>query len=611
MLSGYFKRCLSDLSDSNKDTTPFYNPGWIPIKNSNGEKNTNQSYKFCPQPWRYAESIRMNKHLLPYGSGGYIAKLGYDTDTALKVKQNVEQEYWIDDKSAVVSVEFVVFEPANLLLSNVMIIFEKLVTGMRRKRIDVVLECIFPSSGSSLRDFYRLCILLWSIVILVLLIFEVVRVIRNGCGYFKKFFNWISLFQLLSSSCAMLMVLLKENSLRDFLRQIRDDPFGSWNAYNLAKLSSIEEVILSVTVVMTTIKCLKLIQINRHIHVMKWALEAAYRYLCSFTIVVLILALAFAHLGTLLFGSKDEEYATLYNSFGTVLQMAIGVGKLRSKLGGGSELQLLAPIFLMACMLSLTIVFTDTFIAILDEAYHQSSGREHPGEELGEYMKQYVVNGIKQSVRRRLFKKSFQSTIRKKSSTEQFSIQSRNIEAAMQETIRAKLAETESLLSSEGSSVNVDLQATQRKATTHSDINGIETSVSGAIYDENIEDGSVTDYNEYRFKIPLTEEDLLLCDIRDAMENARTEFSKYLCKSPKEYVSSRSSLSSCDESFDEWGGSTSIQSLLDCCEPDYFNNQRSKFVCGSPHKSQGNVTLNVLRRYGHTYIEVPQDSDYS
>ena len=607
MLRTHFKRCLSDLSDSNKDTTPFYNPGWIPVKMSTSEKNTLKRYKFCPEPWRYAESISMNKHLLPYGGGGYIAKLGYNSDTALKVKQNIEQKHWIDDKSAVLSVEFVVFEPANLLLSNVMILFEKLVTGMRRKRIDVVPEYIFPPSGSPLREFYRMCILLWSIVILVLLIFEVVRIIRQGCRYFKKFFNWISLLQLLSSSCAVLMVLLKENGLRNFLRQIRDDPFGSWNAYDLVKWSSTGEVILSVTVVMTTIKCLKLIQINRHIHVMKWTLEAAYRYLCSFSIIILILALGFAHLGALLFGSEDEEYATLYNSLRTVLQMAIGIGKLRSKLGGDSELQLLAPIFLMACMLSLTIVFTDTFIAILDEAYHQGSGREHPGEELGEYMKQCVINGIKQSVRRRLFKKSFQSTIHRKSLTEQFSIQPRNIDAAIQETNVAKLAETESLLSCEGSSVNIDLQTTQRKATTHSDLEDIETNVSCAICDKLNEDGSVTDDNESRLKIPLTEEDLLLCDVRDAMENARTELSQYLCKSPKEYVSSRSSLSSCDESFDEWGGSTSILSLLDCCEPDYFNNQRSKYVCGSPHKSQGNVTLNVLRRHGHTYIEVPQD----
>ena len=608
MLRTHFKRCLSDLSDSNKDTTPFYNPGWTPVKMSTGEKNTHDKpYKFCPEPWRYAKSIRMNKHLLPYGGGGYIAKLGYNSDTALKVKQNIEQKHWIDDKSGVVSVEFVVFEPANLLLSNVMILFEKLVTGMRRKRIDVVSEYIFPSSGSSLRDFYRLCILLWSIVILVLLIFEVVRIIRHGCGYFKKFFNWISLLQLLSSSCAVLMVLLKENGLRDFLRQIRDDPFGSWNAYDLVKWSNIGEVILSITVVMTTIKCLKLIQINRHIHVMKWTLEAAYRYLCSFTIVIVILALAFAHLGALLFGSEDEEYATLYNSLRTVLQMAIGIGKMRSKLGGDSELQLLAPIFLMACMLCLTIVFTDTFIAILDEAYHQASGREHPGEELGEYMKQCVINGIKQSVRRRLFRKSFQSTIRRKSSTKQFSIQPRNTDSAIQETNGAKLAETESPLSFEGSSVNVDLQTTQRKATTHSDLEDSETNVSGAICDKHNDDGSVTDDNESRLKIRLTKEDFLLCDVRDAMENARTELSKYLCKSPKEYISSRSSLSSCDESFDEWGESTSILSLLDYCEPDYFNNQRSNYVWGSPHKSQGNVTLNVLRRHGHTYIEVPQD----
>ena len=542
---------------------------------------------FCSEHWQYAKSkLSIGKHLLPYTDGGYIAKLGYDVDAALKVKQSIEYNHWIDEKSAVVLIEFVVFEPANLLLSNVMIVYEKLVTGMRRKRIDVVPEYIFPSSGSSLRDFYRLCILLWSTIILLLVILEVVKIFNHGCGYFKTFFNWISFLQLSSSSCAVLLVFLKDNGLRDFLQTIRDDPFGSWSAYELIKWGSIAEVILSVTVVITTIKCLKLIQFNRHIHVMKWTLEAAYRYLCSYSCIILILSLAFANLGTLLFGSKDEEYATLYNSFGSVLKMAIGIGKMRSKLGGGSQLQLFAPIFLMACMLSMTIIFTDTFIAILNEAYYEASGREHPGEELGVYMKQRFNDVIKRRSRKPSFRKSFQSSIRRKSTSPQFprcEIQRWNVYD------EAQLAETESLLSYEmsqgeghvdlkslesnilqdpkrkiqtrnedhllqwtkttehdvftyegfGEQDVIDIQSVHKKDTDGNvKANGVK--MPDVIYSETIMAGFSNDESSC-LKIPPTEEEILLDDVKKAMENSWLELSKYTCKDGEEYAISASS----------------------------------------------------------------------
>ena len=641
-LQTYFSKCLSDLSYSNKDTTPFYKPGWIPLRSFTDETSTYHFSKSCPEPWRYSESFSMSRHLVPYSEGGYVAKLGYDAETALKVKKSVEQDHWIDEMSVVILVEFVVFEPASLLLSNIMVVCERFSNGMRRNRIDVVPEYIFPSADSPLRGFYRLCILLWSIVILVLVILEVVKVFRQGCKYFKKFFNWISILQLLSSSCAMIVVFLKENGLKDFLYRIRNDPFGSWNAHDLVKWSSIEEIILSITVVITTIKCLKLIQFNRHVHVMRETLQAAYHYLCSFTVIVLILAIAFAQLGTLLFGSKDEEYATLYHSLRTVLQMAIGIGKLRSKLGGGgSELQFFAPIFLMACMLSMTIIFTDTFIAILDEAYSESSGREYPEEQLGAHMKQYLMDGIKINVQRSLFRKTFQSTFRRRpfsrcsslsssfnpliqereiaklvetesllslqgsslekrrKTSSRCSSHSGNTNTSLKGTDRAKLAETESLLSWKVSRVDVAFQTTQSSDVTCSDVAVVDNNASSAIYNENIENG----FPDSPSGLPLTKEDRLLCEVRKAMENARSEFEKYLLKDAKEYTISSSSFSSHEDSFEEWGDSTSVQSLLEYCEPDSSINQGGS--CGGPIQGRGNVILNVLRPHGHTYIEKP------
>ena len=555
-------------------------------------------------------------------------------------------------------IEFVVFEPANLLLSSVTIVYEKLVTGMRTKRIDIVSEYIFPSSGSSLREFYRLCILLWSIIILLLVILEAVKVFKHGFGYFKTFFNWISFLQLSSSSCAVLLVCLKDNGLRDFLQTIRDDPFGSWSAYELIKWASIGEVILSVTIVITTIKCLKLIKFNRHVHVMKWTLEAAYRYLCSFSFVILILALAFAHLGTLLFGSKDEEYATLYNSLRSVLKMAIGIGKLRSKLGGGSQLQLFAPIFLMACMLSMTIIFTDTFVAILNKAYYEASGREYPGEELGVYIKQRFKDGIKRSSRKPPFRKSFQSSIRRKRTSPKFpkcEIQTINVNDEACHVRRAQLPETESLLSYEISygKDDVNIPRVHGRYATNRNLESLKGNISQSpkrekrtrnedyvlqwtkttehnlftyedFGEQNVKDIQTvyekeTDrnrnavrmymsdaiYNENVMagcsndessclKFPPTEEELLLGNVKEAMKNSRSELAKYSCKDGDECDKYTTSISSRNSSLEGWN--------------DECSHHEPKNVSDEHDKKQSNLALNVRKSCGHTVIEVLQES---
>ena len=569
----------------------------------------------------------MNKDelLLSYGDDGYIAKVGYDAYTALNVKRSLEKFDWIDERSSAVIVEFLVFEPAEMLLSDVMFVFERLTTGGRKKTIDVVPVCIFPSSGSAILLFYHVCILFWSIITLVLFVLEIVQVFKQGCVYFKRFFNWISLLQLLSSACAMLLVFLKKHDLTNFLQRIREDPFGFWSTSELVKWETIENVVLSITVVMTTIKCLKLIQINRHVHVMKLTLEAACRYLYSFFFIVLILALAFAQLGYMLFGTMDEEYSTLYYSLSSVFQMAIGIGKMRSKLGGGPTSQVFAPIFLMACMLSLTIIFTDTFIAILDEAYRQANSEKHAGEDLGEYIKECIKKGLKRSVQKT--KKSFLRPLRRKSSTAaipEHEINPRKSDATklaeaepllsyesilleekgvVEETNRAKLAETESLLSDGMLSNNddVDIQPANRRASINT---SLEKNTSEDAKDQTFND-TITKQSRYYFSP--TKEDILLSDVKEAMEFTRSELETYLWKNDFDYTSSLSSFSSDNDSFGKWDDCSSLFGHYRG-DSDSDNNQVSKLYVRCSPKNQGKLSLGVLRRYGHTYIESSQDS---
>lgn len=573
---------------------------------------------------------------LPYGGGGYIAKLGYDAATALMVKKGMEEHNWIDVKSAAVLVEFIVFEPANLLLTEVMLLFEKFPNSRRSTRIDVIPQYIFPSTGSSLRTFYRVSILLWLIVILVLLFLEIIKVLKQGRAYFKSFFSWVSILQILSSCCAGMTVFLKENILKDFLQRIRSNPFGDWSPFELVIWSRFQEVILSVAVVTTTVKSLKLIQLNRHVHVMKWTMQRAGRYLTSFSVIILMLALAFAQFGTLLFGARDEEYATLYYSLRTVLQMAIGIGKIQvNKLNGDSSAWF-APIYLFACMLSLTIIFVNTFIAILDDAFHQANDREYPGEGAFDYLRECFKNWIKKTANtdsnKGMYRESpFRKTIRRKSSIAFLKKESANLSETesllgyegasrresstqgekddSQHRNRAKLAESESLLSYESLSFHEDTNNLTSNPIPQVGSTNFETESHGVEFMDPIavegnEDG-IDKTKEFHFDTLLTEEDILLSDIARIMETVRSDFVEALCND-EEWYSQCSSPSSYNGSFEELNESASMLSLIQACK-DSSNNQSWSYVRGMG-KIQERRFHRSLRRHSKSHSEEMRES---
>lgn len=106
-----FSWCLLDVFDLNEDIV-FYIFGWRLLVNYiNGYYMYEYFYMFCFELWWYIEFIfGIDKYLVFYGGRGYIVKFGYDIDIVLKVKRNIEYNFWIDDKLGVVIVEFVVFE---------------------------------------------------------------------------------------------------------------------------------------------------------------------------------------------------------------------------------------------------------------------------------------------------------------------------------------------------------------------------------------------------------------------------------------------------------------------------------------------------------------------
>lgn len=94
-------------------------------------------------------------------------------------------------------------------------------------------------------------------------------------------------------------------------------------------------------------------------------------------------------------------------------------------------------------------------------------------------------------------------------------------------------------------------------------------------------------------KFPPTEEGLLLGNVKEAMENSRSELAKYSCKDGDE--------------FDKYTSISSRNSSLEECN-DECSHHEPKNVSDEHDKKQSNLTLNVRKSCGHTVIEVLQES---
>ena len=120
---------------TDEDQTRYSMPKWRPIPaNETALLSEFALREMCPRPWRYKKSDEL--HNLPlqglrgvYGGGGFVADLGYTKSSALRVIQNLQNNSWIDEKTRVVFVEFMIFDSSTNLFSAASYIFEALPLG--------------------------------------------------------------------------------------------------------------------------------------------------------------------------------------------------------------------------------------------------------------------------------------------------------------------------------------------------------------------------------------------------------------------------------------------------------------------------------------------------
>lgn len=395
-VASHFTTCLPPYEHKHEEKTEYNLPGWMPVKNTSIYGELVNLRRVCPKPWRYQSSKQLNTFnihgvQMEYDGGGYVADLGYNSRTALKVIDTLESNNWFDRRTALLVAEFTVFEPSSSLFSHAKFVIEMVPpTGKPVVSTKIETLSLYESQDPSFRSFFIVIQILLLLFIFFYLISEIVKILRYRWGYFKSFWNWMNLIQLLTAISATVLFFFKSNFVSSFIKDIQANPYETTSIDYVLLWCNLELYIISIVIFVVTIKFLRLLRFNRHICQMTASIKYSFGHIATYTFVFIIDMISFAFLGVLVFGPVIKDYSSLVESLGALFQKFLGGETFFEELV--SVNRIIGPLFVIVYMVSMTFILVNMFVAILNDSYESVrtlTGGKFPDSDLGSFMKNY------------------------------------------------------------------------------------------------------------------------------------------------------------------------------------------------------------------------------
>ena len=364
-----FPVCYGGYSSTSEDKTAFNKPGWNPADNST---NRDELFRLCPKPWRYQDAEETDTvpkwgQFSFYPGGGFVADLGYENVTGFSIIEALQKDAWIDGQTRVVILEFSAFNPSANLLGIGTYFYEAEASGYRAPftRTEVI---SLESTDTGAKEFYLICILFFIIFVILYLGRECYRLYKQRCRYFRSFWNWVEIFQVIFSVLAVVMYIVRSDRAVSTIQELQENIYANISFQEVIIWLEAENAVLGILTFIVTAKLLRLIRFNEHVIVFSKTLKTSARLLSSFSVVLLICFMAFLHFGVLIFGTGSARYSSVLRAMYFQLELTLGRVKARpiNELADANDT--FGRIFAALLLLSLTVIAMNFFIAIMNDA---------------------------------------------------------------------------------------------------------------------------------------------------------------------------------------------------------------------------------------------------
>ncbi|XP_078376213.1 polycystin family receptor for egg jelly-like [Oculina patagonica] len=376
-----FPVCYDGYSISNEEKIAYSKPGWKPADNFTSR---DELLRLCPKPWRYqnaGESDTVPKwgQFALYPGGGFVADLGYENSTAFSIIKSLENNDWLDRKSRAVILEFATFNPSVNILGIGTYFYEVEASGYRAPLTRTEVISLYSTETAS-QQFYSICVFLFIVFVVLYFGRECYKLYKQRSRYFKSFWNWVEIFQVVFSVLAVVMYIVQTDRITSVIRKLQENVYANVSFQETVAWFDAENAVLGILTFIVTVKLLRLIRFNEHIAVFSKTLKTSARLLSSFAVVLLTFFVAFLHFGILIFGNGTERYSTVLRGIYFQLELTLGRVKARPINDLAEANDTFGRVFAALLLTSLTIVSMNFFIAIMNDALLEAKSAVHESE---------------------------------------------------------------------------------------------------------------------------------------------------------------------------------------------------------------------------------------
>ena len=368
-MKAMFPVCYEKYSEENEEKTTYNKPGWKPADNFTSH---DELLRLCPKPWRYQNASKSDTvpkwgQFSFYPGGGFVADLGYENTTAISIIKNLQDNDWLDKKTRAVIAEFAAFNPSVNVLGIGTYFYEVQASGYRAPFTRTEVISLYSAETGSIQ-FYFICVLLFMVFVLLYLGRECYKLYKQRSLYFKSFWNWVEMFQVVFSVLAVVMYIVQSDRITSVIRKLQANVYANVSFREAVVWLEVENAVLGILTFFVTVKLLRLIRFNDHVAVFSKTLKTSTRLLSSFAVVLLTFFLAFLHFGILIFGSGSERYSSVVRAMYFQLELTLGRVKARPINDLAEANDTFGRIFAALLLTSLTIVAMNFFIAIMNDS---------------------------------------------------------------------------------------------------------------------------------------------------------------------------------------------------------------------------------------------------
>lgn len=313
----------------------------------------------------YSFSGKYGKYL----DGGYIyAFNSTKKDIALDLKI-LEENNWIDNFTRAVIIEFSAYNPNLNVYCYCYILFEILPTGnFINSAFFRPLILINPSKNL----FFFICAIVYLIGISILFLKEIFILYKENFNYFKKFSILISWGLIIFSCITLSIFVIRHETEKSVIQKINQKQYV--NLHLIAFWTDKLDICLGCCSFLGIIKFLSLFRFISRIFYFCENFKSNFRELFYFSLIFLLLLIAFVQLFYFLLNDKLLEYSSFENSLGSSIKIML---RKANNQFNNNHLSILVPIISLFYYLMIALISINIFKAIIINNYFKSKANEN------------------------------------------------------------------------------------------------------------------------------------------------------------------------------------------------------------------------------------------